>query len=373
MFGAAVVFPGQAALGIVVLLALHRVTHSFAFAGAGVAASTVGVSLSGLAQGRLIDRRGIRVIAPVTGVCAAAVAAICLALESHAPAAVLIALAAVLGASIPTTAPALRAVWSSLLDDRDERATAFAYMSLAQDVGFVLGPAVFAAVTVTVSPELALAGCWGLIAIGGLASATVSVPPGPLEPQGGQVASLLRSLASVAAVLAIFGIALDAIDVSTAAFASEHHHPQLAGVLLACFSIGSIAGALVYGSRAWRSDLRTRLMCCTAALGILALGPVAAPNIPLGAAAFVLAGIPVGTTLSTAFLLAAQRAPSGRQTEAYALLSLALNAGAALGGVLAGQIVASGSAGHGFLLAVACGLLGTIVLALPTVRQRRAR
>jgi MFS family permease len=256
------------------------------------------------------------------------------------------------------------------LDDPDERSTAFAYMSLAQDAGFVVGPAAFGAVAVTVSPEVALACCSALIGAGGLIAATVAVRSRPVDAPSGRSGSLLRALATVAAVMAVLGVALDAVDVSTAAFASEHHHPQLAGVLLGCFSVGSIAGALLYGAHTWRSSLRTRLFGCSVALSILALGPVAAPSIALAAPIFVIAGLPLGATITTAFLLASDCAPSERQTESYALLSMTLNGGAALGGVLAGQLVTHGSARSGFLLAVASGLFTTALLALVSAGDR---
>jgi MFS family permease len=321
--GTAIFYPGQAALGLVVLLALHHATGTFASAGAAIAAETVGFSLSGLAQGRLIDRRGTVVIARMTAFCAVAVTAMIVALSSGARAAVLVALAAVVGASIPAVGPALRTVWSSLLDDPDERSTAFAYMSLAQDAGFVVGPAAFGAVAVTVSPEVALACCSALIGAGSLIAATVAVRSRPVAAPSGRSGSLLRALATVAAVMAVLGVAL-----------------------------------------------RTRLFACSVALSILALGPVAAPSIALAAPICVLAGLPLGATITTAFLLASESAPTERQTESYALLSITLNGGAALGGVLAGQLVAHGSARSGFLLAVASGLFATAFLALVSAGDR---
>lgn len=81
----------------------------------------------------------------------------------------------------------------------------------------------------------------------------------------------------------------------------------------------------------------------------------------------------MGTAITVAFLIATERAPTGRQTEAYALLSLTLNGGAALGGFLAGQAVAHGSAKAGFLVVVACGLLATILHVVPMVGGRIGR
>lgn len=366
LLGAAVFYPGQAALGLVLLLALHHATGSFASAGVAAAANTFAFSVSSLVQGRLIDRRGTRVLVPVIIACALAIAAIDVALSADASTPVLVLLGGVIGASLPAAGASQRTVWSSLLDDPDERATAFAYQSLAQDAGFVIGPAALGALATTVSPVLALSCCGVLIAAGGATVASVAAPADPGQPSAAASRrSPLRAVARLAAVLSTVGVALGALDVSIAAFATELHRQELAGVLLAAFSVGSLVGGAVYGARSWRSGLHVRLLGCTLALGVLALAPAVAQSIPLGAGALVLAGVPLAATLTTAYLLAADRAPAGRQTEAYALLALTLNGGAALGGALGGQLVAAGSARPGFLLAVASPLLGAALVALP--------
>jgi MFS family permease len=364
--GAAVLYPGQAALGIVTLLALHHATGSFASAGAAGAADTLAFSASSLLQGRLIDRRGTRALVPMTVACALAVAALATAVAAGTSAAVLIVLSGVVGASIPVAGASLRTVWSGLLDDVDERATAFAYQSLAQDAGFVIGPSALGALATTVSPVLALGCCGALVVAGTLTVATVPSPAVPARGRtGGSERSLLRSLAPIGLTLVSVGVALGAIDVSIAAFATDHHRQQLAGVLLAAFSAGSIVGGLAYGARSWRSRLDVRLLGCVIALAVLSFGPVAAPSIVVIAPALALAGAPLAATLTTAYLLAGELAPSGRGTEAFALLSLALNGGAAVGGALGGLLVAAGSARPGFVLAATSPLVGAAVLALP--------
>lgn len=364
--GAAVFYPGQAALGLVLLLSLHRATGSFASAGAAGGAETIAFSLSSIVQGRWLDRQGPRVLVPVAVACVLAIAAIDVALVAGAGTSVLVGLSAAVGGSIPAAGASLRTLWSSLLDDPDQRATAFAYQSLAQDAGFVIGPAALGALTTAVSPTLGLSSCAALIAAGAV---TVAIVPSPARatrpPAGASERSIVVALGALAATLAAVGVTLGAVDVSTAAFATDHHSQQLAGVMLAAFSVGSVAGGVAYGARSWRSGLHIRLLACTLALAMLTLAPVAAPSTALLAPALVLAGAPLAATLTTAYLLAAERAPAGRQTEAYALLSLTLNGGSALGSALGGQLVAGGSAGPGFLLGVASPLLGATIILLP--------
>ena len=54
-----------------------------------------------------------------------------------------------------------------------------------------------------------------------------------------------------AAVGAIFG----ATDVATVAFAGEQGHPELAGVVLEVFALGSMIAGLLYGARHWTAPL----------------------------------------------------------------------------------------------------------------------
>ena len=72
------------------LLSVHRVTGSFASAGAAAAADTTAFAVSSLLQGRLVDCRGPGVLAAVTVVSAVAIAAMNIALIAHARPAVLI-------------------------------------------------------------------------------------------------------------------------------------------------------------------------------------------------------------------------------------------------------------------------------------------
>ncbi|MGB0095977.1 MAG: hypothetical protein WBP81_25995, partial [Solirubrobacteraceae bacterium] len=58
--GSLLVAPGQAAVDLVILLAVHHSSGSFGPGGAAVAAGTIAFSVSTIVQGRLIDRIGIR-------------------------------------------------------------------------------------------------------------------------------------------------------------------------------------------------------------------------------------------------------------------------------------------------------------------------
>lgn len=362
---------GGAAVDLVILLALRHATGSFALGGAAVAALTVAMASSTILQGRLMDRFEARtVLAPLAAGVLCALFALATAVALRAPGAALVALAAVVGTLVPAAGTCSRASWSALLRDADERATAFAWESLSQDVGFVVGPAALGAVAESISPVAALGCCGALIAVGsGLVAAGApahgaagvsAISEAPDRDRA--VASIARALGAPAVALIAVGAAVGAMEVSATAFAVGRGAAAAAGALLGAFSLGSAAGGLLYGARRWRAAPERRLLaCCLALAGGLAL-PALAPSVPLAAAALLLAGAPLAAALTTAFLLADVRVPAARRTEAFAWLSVLLNAGVALGSALAG-ITASGPGPRtGFLQAAAAALLAATTL-----------
>src|SRR4051794_24690747 len=135
--GGALVRFGQGATDLVVLLGLHRATGSFALGGAAVAVLTVASSISTVLKGSLIDRLGIRRrVGPMNAGLLAATGALAATLAVRTSAVVLLALAGALGALFPSAGPPIRTLWASLLANVDDQTTAFAYESVAQDVGF---------------------------------------------------------------------------------------------------------------------------------------------------------------------------------------------------------------------------------------------
>ncbi len=163
------------------------------------------------------------------------------------------------------------------------------------------------------------------------------------------------------------GAALGAVDVSAPAFATQHGQPGLAGVLVAASSFGSLLGGLAYGARSWHAPATHRLLACAAAFAATLVLPALAMSTAAAAAGLLIAGVPMGATLTTAYLLAGDLVPEDRTTVGFSLLTLALNAGAAAGYALGGQIAAHGSAADGFLLGASAAILaafGAATLAL---------
>jgi predicted MFS family arabinose efflux permease len=174
----------------------------------------------------------------------------------------------------------------------------------------------------------------------------------------------LRPLAGLAATMVLLGGALGAIDVTAAAFAVQHGAPSLAGAMIGACSVGGLAGGLAYGARRWRAVASRRLAL---AAGCTATGfalPALAPSLALGAPALALVGAPLSVTLVIAYAWAGEIVPSGRRTEAFTGLGLALNLGVALGNAAGGALCGHTSASAGFWFAGGCALACGVAAAL---------
>ena len=312
--GSLLAAPGQAAIDLVILLALHHATGSFGPGGVAVAVGTIAFSVSTVVQGRLIDRCGIRrVLRPAALALATATAALAAAVALDAAPALLIGLSAVLGLSQPATGPAARTAWMTAATDADTRVTAFSYCSVTQDVGFVAGPALFGLLATVGTPPISLACCGALTAAGAprdqLGRRKAGTADRVVPARSGKV---LRSVAPLAAVMVAVGAALGAVDVSAPAFATQHGQPGLAGVLVAASSFGSLLGGLAYGARSWHAPAYHRLLACAAAFAATLVLPALAMSTAAAAAGLLIAGVPMGATLATAYLLAGDLVPEDR-------------------------------------------------------------
>ena len=79
------------------------------------------------------------------------------------------------------------------------------------------------------------------------------------------------------AAAACYGAAAGILNVALVAYAAGHGGPGWAGVLIAIWGAGSLAGGLLYGSRTWPAPVHWRAVSCLA-LFSLALLPLAAPE-----------------------------------------------------------------------------------------------
>jgi MFS family permease len=328
---------------LAILLLAREATGSFAEAGRVSGAFGLANALGAVAQGRLMDRHGQP---PVLRVAAAghalAVAALVIAAERRAPAAVLILCAVGGGACLPQVPAAMRSLWSALVEDEERRQAAYAMVAIVFEVSVVAAPALVAGIITVASPAAATAAAGVLASGAALAFAATGASrrwrgePHAVGWLGPLVAPGVRT---VFAALGALGTAIGIVQVAVPAFTAEGGSAETGGLLLAALSAGSLAGGLVYGARTWpgRPAIRLALM-----LGALAAGCalLAAATSNLGLAVTLLA---VGALLAPSAIagsaLLDDVAPPGTVTEAFTVMIMGIVAGNAAGNALGGALV----------------------------------
>jgi predicted MFS family arabinose efflux permease len=357
--------------GLAILLYVREVSDSFAAAGLCAGALALGSAAGAPLQGRLVDRRGVRMLMPLAAVHGAGLLLIWIAGEAGAPVALLAAVSLVTGAAIPPVSSVLRSRWPYLLPGRPELlAGAFALDSVMIEIVFVVGPLVTTLVVATVGPQYALivsAACvlaGTSMLLGGLAG-----KPGPERSEPGRPRFGLGALASpglrtlVLASLPV-GFTFGTLEVVLPAFSEAEGSRELAGVLLAVWSAASGVGGLVWGARGGNSPV-AQAHLCFAWLLPLGVAPLLLADSPLTMALLtILTGLPIAPLIASRNQLVERVSLPGTATEAFTWPLTALIAGVSLGAATGGAVVEAGSWSSGVVVAMAVSFLGaTVVLA----------
>jgi MFS family permease len=336
-----------AIVGLSIVLLMRREDYGYGEIGAVLAGEGVAIALTAAFVGRLADRTGrTRVILACGGVTALALVAETASILSGAAVVVLVALAAIYGATIPPISASMRSLWGLLVpEERVESAYAFDAVQL--EVVFIIGPLVAAGLATAYTPAVALFLCAGLYSVAATGFATApavraALPDADaLRTRAGALGSPgIRTLVTAGTAAAIsFG----AIEVALPAFTEQEGSRAAAGPLITAWAIGSVVGGLWYGSRTWRAPAEQRLI---ALMALLALGtaPIAfAWSIVAMGALLVLTGLSLAPLSSTQYALVERLAPPGTSTEAYSWHIVATAVGSSTGALLAGVLVEQAS------------------------------
>ena len=359
---------------LAVLLLVRGATHSYAAAGLGVGASALATAACAPLLGRQVDHRGRgRVLLPLAAGQAVMYGLLVLAARSNAGAAALIALAALSGALLPPVAPVVRALLREVIDDVDVRETAYALEAVIQEVLWITGPLFVALVIAVSSPDVAVA-LLGAVCLGGtlLFLRSPLLRPGTADADTGADRRKRRSalaspeLRALLGPVALTGTGLGAIEVGLPSLALHAGSRPASGLLLAMWSVGSMAGGLWYGAREWRSPLARRYRTLLV-LAVLCTAPlIAARSIAAGVVCSLLAGVTIAPVFSCQYALVGRSVSAGSETEAFTWISAALIGGLAAGSALGGAVIALGGVSAPFV--VSC--LATTMAALLAVGFR---
>ena len=355
---------------LAVLLLVHQHTRSFTTAGVAVGAFTLMSASTTPLQGRLVDRLGGApvlvgfAIAQAVGLAGLVVAA---QLGSAAPA--LVVFSAIAGAMTPPLSACLRVLWPRVAPSAAMLEAAYALDATSQEVIWMAGPLLVAVAIALGSPAAAVSLSAVIIVCGTL---WFSTAPATSAWRGAGAAarrpSAIRNpgLRLLVGAALLMGLGIGAVEVALPAIAVHAGSRAAAGVLLGLWSIGSLIGGLVYGSRAWRSRPSVRYPALLALVCLSTVPLIFAGSLPAAIPLSLLAGVGFAPTLSCQYALVGAIAARSTATEAFAWSSTALVAGIAAGNAAAGPLVQAG----GIAQAVALGCAATGLAAVTVLRSR---
>jgi Major Facilitator Superfamily len=365
---------GAAAVGIILVVRQH--TGSVALAGAVVGLSSIAAGLARPVQGRLIDARGATGVLAACGIVhpAAIIGIVALAV-GHGAHWLMVALGVLGGLALPPISTSMRAVWGELTAE-DGRTAAYSLVYLVQELSILLGPLILSAVIALASVATALIVVAVLAGVGTLAfAASLSGARGAgatdagVRPSRGGVLRVGAARLILLMALLMGGV-IGALEVAVPIFATAHHSPASAGLLIAAVSVGGIAGAAIYGSARWRVDASRRLLVLLALMSVWLGLLIGVDGLLLAGVVLLLVGGPLNPALTTFSLLIDAHIPPGAAAEAFGWLSTAIAGGGGIASGIAAAVAHRHDSTAAFIVAAAAGVGATLIAAATAARSR---
>lgn len=359
-------------LSLAFLLHVEQQTGSYGAAGLVLAATSLGQAVAGPLTSRLMGRFGMRpVLISTLVVCTAAVVAIGV-LPLTVP--MYMAVGLVCGLATPPVQPAVRTIYPKMVNSR-QLTPLFSLDASAQEIIWVVGPVV----TTFVSTQIGTV--WGI-----LLAAALMVVGGTWfisSPELGRVriprskrrfgTVLTRPPVLLATVVGFLLIGACAA-IEAGVVAAFGHGGAEAGIVLAIFSVGSLAGGLTLGHvpiGPWSTARRMFIVFVGTALAAFSM------DFWWLALTLFIAGIGIAPALAVLFAIVSASVKFSDTAEAYGWVGTGQLIGAALGSALAGFLIDGYEAVGAFWAAGVLAFLGFLVPALarrwhPDLRGRDA-
>ncbi|MBP1231880.1 MFS family permease [Arthrobacter sp. PvP102] len=404
-----------AMLTVGALTLVTAVTGSYAVGGAAAGAVGIGSALGAPVLGAWADRLGQRPVLLFAAVfnTAAVVALILMAYlvpagQDVAAALPVLAAAFVAGASCPQVGPLARVRWMALTarsqsGHAEDLDAALSYESTADELTFVLGPALVGILASLIAPwlPLAVAASLTLTLVPAFAvhrthlavplsvrrrrrgTPAVADPAAPrdavatnADSSAGSRKTDSRGMAAVALpflAMLCMGTFFGSTQTGLSSFSASFATAEIAGLLYAVMGLSSAAAALSVAYWSKRFTFPARWMVSAmlmAGLAVLLLLPESA--LPMVLVLLVL-GLPVGPLMVTVFAIGGEVAPAGRLGTVMTALASGIVAGTALGSSVAGQLAQHHGYSAAFLVPVCAAAALFLLGAAAAVVLRKGR
>jgi len=346
-------------LSLAYLLHIERITGSYGAAGLVLAATSIGQAIAGPLTSRWMGVWGMRRVLTLTMiVCAASIACIAF-IETSVPVYMIIGFIG--GLSMPPIQPAVRTIYPKMVNSKQLTAL-FSLDASAQEIIWVAGPVITTFVATQISTVLAIVIAGVFLVGGGLWFI--------LSPEVGRV-RIPRSKRKLGVVLSKPAVLLSTIvgfllvgacaAVEAGVVAAFGHGGPEAGIVLAVFAIGSLAGGLSFGHvpvGPWALSRRMLAVFIGMALAMFSL------NFWWLGATLLIAGVGIAPALAVMFAIVSATVKFSDTAEAYGWVGTGQLIGAALGSAAAGFLIDANGAVGGFWAAAAFAFFGFLI---PTI------
>lgn len=349
------------------LYVANTLGRSWAQAGLVTAAYTIGAAVGLPLMGRLIDRRGLRLVMILTGT----VSAVIWSVTPSLPYPVLVG-AAVVGGFFGIPVFAVIRLCLAAMIPADRRRPAFALDSMIVELSFMVGPALAVVLSTSLPPGYGLYA----MALGIVASAVLLVVRNPpTRPEGEQIPAVApprrtwfgpRLVALMLAGMAATFI-LSATDLSIVATLRDSGAIAWTGLAIGLWCAYSLVGGLIFGA----IHRPVSVLVLVAGMGLLTIPVGLAASWPWLVVLLIPSGLLCAPTMVAANDTLARIVPADSRGEATGLLGSALTAGTTIGAPFAGLVI--DYAGPAWSFAV-CGAVGALAVlaALPAYRRAPA-
>jgi MFS family permease len=357
---------------LAILLHVQHTTGSYGDAGLVLAAASVGQAVSGPVTSRWMGSWGMRqVLTLTTLVCAAAITLLAL-IPSVLP--LYMVLGAIAGLSTPPVQSAVRTIYPKLVNST-QLTPLFSLDASLQEIIWIVAPVLVTFVSTQISTVVGLL-MIVVILLGGGAWFILSPEVGRVRiPRSrrafGRV--LLRPavlLATIIGFLLIGGCAA----VEAGVVATFGHGGLEAGLVLAVFSLGSLAGGLLSGSipiGPWAMARRLAIFAGGLVLALVSL------NVWWLSGTLVAAGIGIAPALAVLFAMTSASVKFSDTAEAFGWVGTGQLIGAAAGSAIAGFLIDGAGPRGAFITAAGFAVVGLLVSIVfvrgfPDLRHRDA-
>ena len=359
-------------ISLAVLLHSEHVTGSYGAAGLVLAATSVGQAVAGPVTSRWMGRWGMRRVLTVTLVfCAAAIAAMALLVV---PLPVYMVLGLIGGLSTPPVQSAVRTIYPKMVPS-SQLTPLYSLDASLQEIIWVLAPVLITLVGTQVGtvPALLLI---VVILLGGGAWFILSPEVGRVRiPRSRRaLGTVLRKPPVILATATGFLLVGACAAVEAGVVATFNHGGLEAGLILAVFAVGSLAGGLSFGHipiGRWAMARRFAIVTVGLTLTIVSL------NAWWLGATLLVAGAGIAPALAVMFAMTSASVRFSETAEAYGWIGTGQLIGAAAGSAVAGFLVDGVGPQGAYIAAAGFAAVGLVVSVLfvrgfPDLRHRDA-